>query len=637
MFVFGDLLRLHLSHGSAVFDPVARYAATMGSSRCTPQRKGQGARWHRAALLVAVGAGSCVAQTPAQPSAAKPASRDVAVRSFSQTFAGIPSYLLQGSRFEGSPSIPLDSWIYAALDRLAALGYAPESTAMMRPYTRLEGARLVAEARSHLLDMDDDAADLLIALGREFKGEGPLLAGSAQAYAQVEEAYTRFTGIGGTPLRDGYHFAQTLVNDFGRPYGGGVNGISGLSMRGQAGPLAFYLRGEYQRAAPLPTSIYNPLAQHALIADDSQPFGWNLRFGKSSRVRPIEAYVSVSAHDWQLSVGQQTLWWGPDRSTSLILSNNASSLPMVRVSRVAPGVLPGPFWRLGPVHFDLFLARQGGVHFVRLGPNFTPYGTEGAALTPPPYLWGVHITVKPTPDFELGVAHTVIFAGYGRPLTFDTFLHSFSILGNGQAVDPGKRVTEINLNYHIPGYRRAIQVYSEGMAWDDPIEGKFVARFAWDPGVYLSELPKLPKVDARFEAVYTDLPKGYYTGYFYANAHYSQGYTNYGQILGSWVGRQGIGGQASSTYWFSPQRKVGVFYRKMVSDAALLGGGSNTDYGSSLLWQVRRGIEVEAQIQLERWKFPLLGQQVHSNLSGNLEIRFYPTLPIHAWPQSSTR
>jgi hypothetical protein len=140
----------------------------------------------------------------------------------------------------------------------------------------------------------------------------------------------------------------------------------------------------------------------------------------------------------------------------------------------------------------------------------------------------------------------------------------------------------------------------------------------------VSELPVFHKFDARFEAVYTDLPKGYRTGYFYANTHYPQGYTNYGQILGSWVGRQGIGGQASTTYWSSPQKKVGLFYRKMVSDVAFFEGGSNSDYGANASWRVRPEIEVNALGQYERWNFPLLNQTSRSNFTGSIELRIYP-------------
>src|SRR6266403_238174 len=55
----------------------------------------------------------------------------------------------------GSPYVPLDSWIYPALDRLAALGYIDTAISGLRPWTRLECARLVGEAADHQVDGGD--------------------------------------------------------------------------------------------------------------------------------------------------------------------------------------------------------------------------------------------------------------------------------------------------------------------------------------------------------------------------------------------------------------------------------------------------------------------------------------------------
>ena len=133
--------------------------------------------------------------------------------------------------FKASDFVPLDSWIYDALDRLAAMGLLPTSTAIIRPWTRLECARLLAEAHDSL-DTEPDAATapLLAALDVEFAHETNVIEGvNNNVGAQVESAYERFTDIAGTPLRDGFHFGQTLVDDYGRPYGEGANSITGLS------------------------------------------------------------------------------------------------------------------------------------------------------------------------------------------------------------------------------------------------------------------------------------------------------------------------------------------------------------------------------------------------------------------------
>jgi len=297
---------------------------------------------------------------------------------------------------------------------------------------------------------------------------------------------------------------------------------------------------------------------------------------------------------------------------------------MLRLARVKPIKMPGMLGWLGPVHFDLFFSREGGVHYVGLGTNFTLYGSPSQALTPPPYMWGVTFSFKPTANFELGFGHTTIFAGYGRPLNLRTFLHTFSIFGNDQTVDPGKRATEFNFNYHPPGLRNSLVVYTEGFAWDDPVEGKFVARFAMSPGIYLPKIPGIKKMDLRMEGVYTDLPKLVDPAYFYSNAHYPQGYTNYGQIMGSWIGRQGRGGQASTSYWFSARNKATMSYRKMTVDKSFLQGGNIDDISGNITWLVRPDIELSAMGQYEHWKFPLLGSGVQSDFTTSFEVRYFP-------------
>jgi hypothetical protein len=451
--------------------------------------------------------------------------------------------------------------------------------------------------------------------------------GNRNSGAAVESVYSRFTEVSGSALRDSFHFGQTIADDFGRPYGQGANEYSGFSARAEAGPFAIYLRGEHQYSSAMP--VYNTAAQQAISASDSLyvqgviPFGWNLRLGATERLRPVEAYASVNLANWQISFGQQSLWWGPDRSTSLILSNNAEAMPMLRIARVKPIKMPGWLSFLGPVHYDSFFSREGGIHYVGLGPTFILHGSSNQALTPPPYMWGVAFSVKPTTNFELGFAHTTIFAGYGRPLNLRTFLHTFSPHGNAQAVDPGKRTTEFNAAYHLPGFRSVV-VYNELYAYDNPIAGRFLAFYAMDPGVYLPKIPGLSKLDLRMEGVYTNLPGEKDAAYYYANSHYPQGYTNDGQILGSWIGRQGDGGKISSSYWFSGRNKLTLSYRKMTSDKSFLRGGNLSDISGDMTWMVRPGIELSAMSQFERWKFPLLSSGPRSNFTTTVEVRIFP-------------
>ncbi len=180
--------------------------------------------------------------------------------------------------YMASPYIPLDSWIYPAFDRLAALGYIPTEIIAIRPWARSEGARLVLEARERATE-DELASNPVIQttlaeLQREFAFELGTLEGQRNVGAQLESAYFRTTPIAGRPLRDSFNFAQTLYDDYGRPYGQGFNAIAGFSTRAETGSLAFYFRGEYQYSngmSPYSAAVSQQIATFNALPVSSVP------------------------------------------------------------------------------------------------------------------------------------------------------------------------------------------------------------------------------------------------------------------------------------------------------------------------------------------------------------------------------
>src|SRR6266550_4733027 len=71
-----------------------------------------------------------------------------------------------------SPYVPLDSWIYPALDRLAGLGLIDSGFAGMRPWTRRECMRQLSEAEEKPAGEENNEAQKLVdALQREFRPE----------------------------------------------------------------------------------------------------------------------------------------------------------------------------------------------------------------------------------------------------------------------------------------------------------------------------------------------------------------------------------------------------------------------------------------------------------------------------------
>jgi capsule assembly protein Wzi len=527
----------------------------------------------------------------------------------------------EGSRIPSS-YVPLDSWVYPALVRLAGLGYVRTAALASRPWTRIECARLLSEAQDRSgPEMPSYVASLLPRLVREFEGETRSLESGDRPTAAIDSVYVRAGDIAGDPLTDGFHFAQTVTDDFGRPYGRGPNSASGASLRGSAGPFAFYVRGEYQSSAapsPMPAS-----AIQAIATADSLPAGTNP--GPAHRGELLDSYITLNIAGWQLTVGKQSLWWSPDSDTALILSNNAAPIPMLRASQVSPAKLPSILGWLGLVHTDFFFGYLEGYHYVRgPGPDFTLVGEAQHTLNPQPFIYGSNWTFSPTPNLQFGVTLTTVFAGKTRPLTFGTFLHTFSLSGNGQAVDPGDRRSGFTVRYALPGLRDRVILYNDAMTEDEPSPIVYPQDSAMAPGIYLPRCPGLARLDFRAEGVYTDLPGLHHTGYFYSNFHYAEGYRNDGQLIGSWIGRQGRGFRLSSTYWHSADRTLTFAYRHERVNADFLEGGVLDDVSARSDIPVGNNLLLSASAQFERWNFPLLSNLPRNNVAVSLEFTYSP-------------
>src|SRR5258707_11105021 len=96
----------------------------------------------------------------------------------------------------------------------------------MRPWTRIECARMVQEAGTKLEiehGGSSEAQRFYTTLRNEFQ---PELSESDSAEGKktvpLGSLYGHVTGISGQPLNDSYHFEQTIINNHGRPYPQGL-------------------------------------------------------------------------------------------------------------------------------------------------------------------------------------------------------------------------------------------------------------------------------------------------------------------------------------------------------------------------------------------------------------------------------
>jgi hypothetical protein len=114
-------------------------------------------------------------------------------------------------------------------------------------------------------------------------------------------------------------------------------------------------------------------------------------------------------------------------------------------------------------------------------------------------------------------------------------------------------------------------------------------------------------------------------GSFYFNGTWRSGYTNEGNIMGSWVGRGGQGAQAWSNYWFGARNRLQFNFRhQKVSQEFIPGGGTLTDVGARTDYWVRSNLSLSASVQYERWLFPVIQPNASRNVTATVQILFEP-------------
>jgi hypothetical protein len=528
-----------------------------------------------------------------------------------------------------SPYIPLDSWIYPAVMRLYGMGFVDTVFLGLRPWTRLSVAHML-EASSDTItgSNNDEAIETFAALERELAPDIRVPLDQKFGRLALDSTYQRVMGMSGTPLRDSFHLGQTDINDFGRPYAGGFNSYTGLSAHGHYGMFTVYLRGEFQHAPSwegYPLDLAETLARiddFATFSSVPLPGNTTIPLGPVSSVNNLtvlEGYVSAHVIGHEVSFGKMDNWDGPGVGGGMAWSNNAENIWSFRINRVEPLYIPYISRIAGLIRYDFFV-----------GP------LKGHNDPVSPWTHAEKISFKPTPNFEFGFQRTVIWGGIGHePVTLGTFWRSFysiSDTNGGEKFsdrDPGARFSSVDFTWRLPYLHHWLTLYTDSEVHDDVFPITAPRHAAIRPGLYLSHIPGVPKLDLRAEAVSTDPDTGLSTGGqdMYIEVIQRNGYTSNGLLMGDWIGRENKGGQAWLTYHLSPKEWLQVSYR---SDKAakdfIPGGTTQTDFSFDALKRLTPDVELKANFQYERYLIPLYKPGQQSNTSTTFQITWYPKI-----------
>src|ERR1035441_2915033 len=245
-----------------------------------------------------------------------------------------------GSILPADVYLPMDSWVYPALDRLHGLGYLDNAFLGIRPWTRRSIQRLIDQtSQEEDVQSNPQAAEILTALRREFGLEDDDLGDFSYG---CESLYTRFQGISGLTLRDSFHLGQTQINDYGRPYQPGFNTVDGASGSVEFGRFSLYARGEYQHA---PSAVgYSPALGATLSTIDLVPLASNPvqatipagPIATTDVFRIVEANLSYRIMNHEISFGKSDHWLDPTVGGAFMHSNKAENIYAFQIDRTEP-------------------------------------------------------------------------------------------------------------------------------------------------------------------------------------------------------------------------------------------------------------------------------------------------------------
>jgi hypothetical protein len=336
------------------------------------------------------------------------------------------------------------------------------------------------------------------------------------------------------------------------------------------------------------------------------------------------------------SFGKQDEWLGPAQGASMAYSNDAENIYAFHINRIEPLYIPWLSTFTGPFRYEFMVGPLRG-HTFMPNPAYTanPSNAVPNVINPgDPWVHVEKISFRPTRDLEFGFERTVIWGGKGHaPITIHSFLKSFLSLtapnsaGKYSRNDPGARFGAFDFSYRLPFVRNWLTLYSDSEVHDDLSPIAAPQRASFRPGLYLSHLPGIPKLDIRAEAAMTDPSVVSSQGgrFMYWEVIQKQGYTNQGQLFGDWIGREDKGSQAWVTYHLSGNEWIKLSLRNQKAAKDFIPGGTTlNDIGFQAVKRIGRNLEVDGNFALEHWKAPVYLSGRQTATTTGIQLTWFP-------------
>jgi hypothetical protein len=403
-----------------------------------------------------------------------------------------------------SVNVPLGHWSYEAIDKLKSLGLLHSDIRGTRPWTRMETARLVVEAdeqfqknsESEKQDTSNGRTEIIRAILKRLQSEFKAatddvgFSGGVSTYLKpAEDVYLH------------YYYGSNdfdLENDKGQKLAEDTNIRLGFSTHGALwSHIGFYFNPEYRYS-------------------DGQ-FG-----GNDQELELFEGYGKLEFFNVELEVGRDSLWWGPGRHGSMILTDNAKPFDLVKLSNPEPVVLPWIFKYVGLLKFTAFWTEL-----------------ERHRAVPNTEFMGLRLNIKPAPFLELGASRSYQLGGRGsgvKGISDLSFRDWIRILfeGNASGELDVNQISGLDGMLYLNNLDRWLRVVKSIEIWGEYYgedeAGSWIADIGYVAGIKFGDLFLAGRTDLILEyADNVDTGEGLV---WYNNAIYQSGYRYKDEVMG---------------------------------------------------------------------------------------------------------
>ena len=330
---------------------------------------------------------------------------------------------------QASPLVPPGERVYRDLDRLAAAGLIKTLVVGARPFSEREIVRLLNEARQNL---------------------GSLAGRNAWATETIDADLARYTRTGNRI----YDEVRAEVVALDSPYRGvapDANGqlnavINPLAANRSGRPVTDGLTGSLE-------SIHSAaLGPHVVAVLNPRATAWSRRSdGSDGNVQVQSAALDLQFGNFRLEAGRDYTIFGQAPLGSMLLSANAPTMNLVRISNDHPAKLPWIFGVFGPIRASGVVGDLG----------------EDAQIHPHAKVAAYHIAALPNPHFEIGVEVLDAMGGSGgQKASFgDRLVDAIPLIDalfrSGTDFQFSNKMAGLDFHWRMPEWR-GFELYAEG-------------------------------------------------------------------------------------------------------------------------------------------------------------------------------